>query len=306
MPKETFLSRFNLIIQRLEKGAATYEQLLRYLEDESGIQDKNFVISKRTLQRDIRHISSQLHIEIENEKKGEKRYFIKSKPETPEHSMRLLESYQIINAINASHDNADYVFLENRKPKGLEHFLGLLYAIKNKKIVKFSHYKYSDEMLTQRTVHPLALKESQGRWYLVAVDMKDNKFKTFGLDRVSDMEISKTAFRNKYHYDIRELFAHSFGIINDENEKPQKICLSFNYEQGQYIHNYPLHHSQKIIKENREEVVFELYMKVSYDFIKELLSYGEEVSVISPAMLRRAMQGHYENALKQYNSTIKL
>ncbi|HEX5152553.1 MAG TPA: WYL domain-containing protein [Parafilimonas sp.] len=303
MPKETYIARFALIIKRLEQGPATFEQIAKYLDRESDIQDKDYRISKRTLQRDIQHINSQLHIEIANKKKGDNRYYIKDDSEVHEQGQRLLESYQIINAIHAAQDNGEYVFLENRKSKGLEHFYGLLYAIKNKKVLKFNHYKYEDQMLTQRTVHPLALKEAQGRWYLVAVDTKDDKLKTFGLDRMQDIDITKAAIRIKYSYDIKELFKHSFGIINDEHENPQKIRLSFNYEQGQYINNYPLHHSQKIIEENSEEVVFELFMKVSYDFEMELLSYGAEVRVIAPATLRKAMRRHYENALKKTNLT---
>ena len=93
------------------------------------------------------------------------------------------------NAIHASQEYSEYVFLENRQPKGLEHFSGLFYAIRNKRILKFTHYKYWDETVTVRTVHPLALKESQGRWYLLAVDTKDNRLKTFGLDRMGGQRL---------------------------------------------------------------------------------------------------------------------
>jgi predicted DNA-binding transcriptional regulator YafY len=303
MPKDIFISRYALIIKRLDRGRATFKELTKYLEQESEIQDKNFHISQRTLQRDIQHIHSQLQIKIANEMTGEKRYYIKSKPAIEEHGERLLESYQILSTINAAQDYAQYVFLESRQPKGLEHFSGLLYAIKNRRILQFSHYKYEDQILTRRTVHPLALKESQGCWYLIAVDTNNNKVKTFGLDRMQDIAIRKTIFKNSYPYDIKALFKDSFGVINDENEKPQRIRLSFDIDQAQYVQSYPLHHSQETIEESDEEVVFELYMKISHDFEMKLLSYGEEVKVISPATLREAMQRHYENALKRANST---
>ncbi len=300
MPKETYISRFSLIIKRLERGPATYEQIAKYLEDESSIQDKDFNISLRTLQRDIKDIYAQLDIEIVNEKKGDKRYFIKSRSETREHSQRLLESYQVINAIHASQEFEDIVFLESRKPKGLEHFYGLLYAIKNKRIVNFQHYKYWDETITNRTVHPLALKESQGRWYLVAVDTKDNQLKTFGLDRMADIDISKIKFREIYTYNLKELFTHSFGIISLDNEKPQTIRLQFNYEQGQYVKTYPLHTSQKIIEENNKVVIVELVVFITYDLIRELLSYGAELVVLSPAKLRNEIKKQLGNTLKRY------
>ena len=300
MSKEIFISRFSLIIKRLERGPATYDQIVKFLEDESDIQGKDFSISLRTLQRDIKDIYAQLNIEIVNEKKGDKRYFIKSTPETQEHSQRLLESYQMINAINASQDFADIIFLETRKPKGLEHFYGLLYAIKNKRILNFQHYKYWDETLTNRTVHPLGLKESQGRWYLLAIDTKDRKMKTFGLDRMTNIDISKTKFRQTYSYDLKELFINAFGIIKPDNEKPQVVRLEFNYEQGQYVKAYPLHTSQKIIRENNEEVIVELYVYITYDFIKELLSFAEEMVVVSPAKLRNELKKQLTNTLKLY------
>ncbi len=300
MPKETFISRFSLIIKRLERGPATYKQIARYLQDESAIQDRDFNISLRTLQRDIRDIYNQLQIEIVNEKKGDKRYFIKSRPETQEQSQRLLESYQVINAIHAAQDFEDIVFLESRKPKGLEHFYGLLFAIKNNRIVNFQHYKYWDETITNRTVHPLALKESQGRWYLVAVDTNDNHLKTFGLDRMADIDIAKTKYRETYDHEVKELFAHSFGIISLEDEKPQVIRLQFSYEQGQYVKTYPLHVSQKIIQENNKVVVVELAVFITYDLIRELLSYGSALLVLSPAKLRNEIKKQLTNSLKRY------
>lgn len=300
MPKQTFLSRFSLIIKRLERSPATFEQIVKYLEEESSIQDKDFAISRRTLQRDIKDIYSQFNIEIVNEKKGDKKYFIKNIPGTQEHSRRLLDSYQVINAINASHDFADIVFLETRRPKGLEHFYGLLYAIRNKRILNFQHYKYWDETLTDRIVHPLALKESQGRWYLVAVDTKDSRLKTFGLDRMADIEISKTRFREAYAFNLQKLFTHAFGIINKENEKPQVVRLKFNYEEGQYVKTYRLHESQKLIKENDKEVIIELYVYITYDFIKELLSFGTEMQVESPQKLRNEIKKNLQYTLKLY------
>ena len=302
MPKELFLSRYALIIKRLERGPATYVQIARYLEDESAIRDKNFNITQRTLQRDIKDIYTQLVIEIVNEKKGDRRYYIHAKPETEQHSQRILESYQMINAIHASQDFAEMVFLETRKPKGLEHFFGLLYAIKNKRIVHFRHYKYWDETITDRTTHPLALKEAQGRWYLLAVDTKDNRLKTFGLDRMTDIDISKTKYREKYAYDFKALFAHAFGILGDEGGKAQRVRLQFSYEQGQYVKTYPLHASQIIIEEDKNAVIIELFIYITYDFTKALLSFGQELEVLGPTKLRKQIEKELGDTLQKYTN----
>jgi hypothetical protein len=102
MSKENFMSRFSLIIKRLEQGPATFKQIARHLENESDIQDKNLTLSIRTLQRDIKIINEELHIEIVNENKGDKRYFIKSRPEGQEHSKRLLEAFDMLNIVKSA------------------------------------------------------------------------------------------------------------------------------------------------------------------------------------------------------------
>ncbi len=300
MPKQTFLSRYALIIKRLEKSPATFQEIANYLEREADIQDKDFTISIRTFQRDIKDIYEQLDIEIANERKGDKRYFIKERGEDLQRSQRLLDSYQTINAIKASQEFNQYVFLETRKPKGLEHFYGLLYAIKSKLVLKFNHYKYWDDTLTERKVHPLALKESQGRWYLLAIDTKDAAFKTFGLDRMDEIEITKAKFKEKYHYDFNEMFKNCFGILNVDDGKAQIVQLAFTYQQGQYVKNYPLHHSQKIVKENTNQIIIELYIAITYDFIMEVLHFGDEVKVLQPLSLIKEIVKISESVVRKY------
>jgi predicted DNA-binding transcriptional regulator YafY len=152
-------------------------------------------------------------------------------------------------------------------------------------VLSFNHYKYWDDTLTTRKVHPLALKESQGRWYLLAIDTKDSIFKTFGLDRMDDITCSKTKFREKYNFDFTEMFRNCFGILNGDGALPETVRLAFTYQQGQYVKNYPLHHSQKIITDNERQIIIEISIAVTYDFIMEVLHFGEEVKVLHPQNL---------------------
>jgi proteasome accessory factor B len=302
MPKDTYLYRYSLILKRLERSPASYKQIKEYLERESDIKGKNYSISLRSLQRDIKDIYEQLGIEITNERKGDKRYFIKSRPDTTEHSQRLLEAFQIFNAIKASKEYAESIFLETRKPDGLEHFYGLLHAIKNNKIIKLAYRKFYSDEITERKLFPLALKEAKNRWYLIAEDTKDSQVKTFGLDRISDLEITKLGFLKKANVNYNDLFKYSFGIINPVDQKPEKVKLSFSFTQGQYIKSFPLHKSQAILNESKEndEVIIELFIQITDDFVMELLSYGPDVEVLSPKSLRKEIKKNLLNTLQYY------
>lgn len=302
MAKQTFIRRFSLILNRLEIGPATYKQIAEYLEGESDILGRNYSISQRSFQRDIKDIYEQFGIEIVNERKADKRYLIKSRSEIPGYSQRLLESYQMISVINASREFAGHVFLETRKSGGLEHFYGLLHAIKNNKMVNLSYSTFYNDEISIRKLLPFALKEAKNRWYLIAEDTKDQQIKTFGLDRMSELEITKISFKKIANRNYDDLFKDSFGIINLHNQKPEKIKLSFTYQQGQYAKTFPLHTSQVVTSDRKEEdeVIVELYIQITDDFVMELLSLGPEVEIISPKKLREEIKKNLLNTLRYY------
>ncbi len=298
MPKQTYFTRYSLIIKRLERGPATFEQLYQYLQREFELIDQPFSWSRRTLQRDIKDIYESFQLEILNEQKGDRCYFLASKPENRQVSQRLLDAWELVHILKTSQNYSDAVMLEERKPDGLQHFHGLLFAIQNKRITSFTHIKYYDETISERKVHPLALKESLGRWYLLAVDTHDRKLKTFSLDRIRDIDISKTAYRDHYDYDVKHLFKHSFGIIQGDGE-PQKIRLAFSDEQANYIRSFPLHHSQVIFHEE-QGVVIELKMVITHDLVMELMKYGPEVKVLEPEHLKQEIRHLAKLVVKNY------
>lgn len=54
--------------------------------------------------------------------------------------------------------------------------------------------KFEENDISQRNAEPYALKEFKGRWYLLAKDRKDYQIKTFGLDRIQELEITNKNF----------------------------------------------------------------------------------------------------------------
>jgi hypothetical protein len=70
MKKDFYLTRYALIIKRLESSPATYSQLEDYLLNSFEFQDAEIKsYSIRTLQRDIREISDLFNLSIHNKKK---------------------------------------------------------------------------------------------------------------------------------------------------------------------------------------------------------------------------------------------
>ncbi len=141
MAIEITLNRYDRVIKKLQKAPATFEEIYDHLNLYSDYNDNDLTTSKRTFQRDIKGIFKQFGIEIKcNRNEGYKYYIEKGYDEIINN--RLLESYQIHNAINLSKQFETSVFFESRKPSGIEHFNTFLHAIKNNLVAKFIHQKY--------------------------------------------------------------------------------------------------------------------------------------------------------------------
>lgn len=305
MSKKAFILRYGLIVKRLQaKPYSSFADICDYIDDQMTylqMQDDTLEMgfSKRTFQRDIKEIRNLYGINIEYSKSNNGYYIGESVGES-ENFKRMIEAFDMYNSLNMSQDLSPYILFEKRQPLGTESFYGILHAIKNRLRITFTYKKFDDDSSTHRDVEPYALKEFKYRWYVMARDKKDGVVKSFGLDRISELEIGATRFSYPKNYNTEDIYRFCFGIIDDENESPEEIILSFNKIQGKYIKSLPIHKSQQIIADNENETRIKLSLKITYDFVIEILSLGNNVKVLQPKKLINELKKIYLSAYKQY------
>ncbi len=308
MSKRAYISRYLLILKKLKVNPySSYQELKHYIENQLEylrMQDDCLEIgfSKRTLQRDIRDIRNVFGIDIEFSRSN-KGYFISQDESENMNFQRMMEAFDMFNSLNLAQDLTPYIHLEKRRPQGTENLYGLLHAIKNKFKITFSYKKFWEDVAIQRNVEPYALKEFKNRWYLLANDLIDNHLKSFGLDRLTNLEITNKSFELPKDFSIEESYRYCFGIINPFENNPHEIILSFEPIQGKYIKTLPLHETQTVIVDNENELRIRLNICVTFDFIMELLSFGDTMKVIKPESLIDEVKTAHYNAYKQYEKT---
>jgi predicted DNA-binding transcriptional regulator YafY len=299
--RESILRYFH-ITNRLRKSPATFEEINNYLTQQSEFQGYKFNVSKRQFQRDLSDIGSIFEIDI-NYDFSRQVYAINEELQS-EISQRRLEAFDTFNALKIGENTSKSIHFEKRRPRGTEHLFGLLHAINNNLQVRFTYHKFWEDEPTFRTVEPLALKEFKNRWYLIArqfdTETSEMVIKTFGLDRLTALNITRTQFKNPDNFDIEEQFRDCFGIITGNGDEPQEVILSFDADQGKYIKSLPLHESQQIIVDNDNELQIKLFLYITYDFEMELLTHGEHVKVLKPESLIEKMKQSYFKALTKY------
>jgi len=297
MAKVGFYKRYLYIIDRLQTVPSNFEELHHYVMKRLENDDlgSNFDFSARTFDRDKKDILDLFGISIQYNRK-DKVYFIEEEIEDSSIS-RMVEAFSIHQALKEGSKITPSIYLETRKSSGTNLMNGLLYAIQNYLQISFTHTKFWDVEVTQRTVKPIAIKESQHRWYLIAQDNKDGMVKNFGFDRISDLRISDTKFK-PIAYNVEKEYEHAFGL---ETYAPaQKVILEFSWQQGNYIKSFPLHTSQKTISDSEERLTVELFMHPTNDLIMELMRFGGEVKVIEPEILRNAIKDRVTEMIELY------
>jgi predicted DNA-binding transcriptional regulator YafY len=298
MSKRDYIIRFLFIIRRLRNNRyATFKEISDCLTFEFGLLDGPRTISLRTFQRDIGEIRTIFNIDIKCNNNNQ--YYI-AEDDTSSFNNRIMEAFDIINSLSFGQKLSPHILYEKRCSSGTEYLHGMLHAIQNRFTIRFAYQKYYEDFETHRDVDPYVLKESKGRWYLLGKNLSDKTLKIFGLDRVKDLEVTQKKFIYPADLEAKKYFENSFGVFVLENAKPEEIVLSFEPLQGKYIKSFPLHDSQKIIQDDETELLIQLKMFVTHDFIMELLSYGENIKVIKPDSLINELKTSYQDALNLY------
>lgn len=295
--RQTIL-RYIYVLNKLRKAPASFIEIDQYLNQQSNLQDEKFNVSKRQFQRDLKDISSIFELEICYDS-GKGVYCI-NEDEVSEISKRRMEAFDTFNALRIGENTSDFIHFENRKPLGTENLFGLIHAIKNRLIIKFSYQKFWEDEMTQRSAEPYALKEFKSRWYVLAKDQKDNGIKSFALDRLLNLEITNRSFIYPEDYNIVESYRYCFGIIIPTVEEPQEIILSFTPFQGKYIKTLPLHDTQQVLVDNKDELQIRLKLCITHDLVMELLSFGAEMKVLQPQLLADEIRKAHKKAYQQY------
>ncbi len=298
MPKYASVLRYQLIIKKLRSKSANFQEISDYLDRESDAQQIDFRISKRTFERDVQEILVIYKVQIVFDRK-QKVYKILEEESTV--NERLYEAFDMLHALNITDRLSNSIIFEKRKPLGTDNLYGILHAINNNLQIAFTHNNFFHTKLTTRKVQPYVLKEYKNRWYVLGIDLGDDKLKTFALDRITDLEITSKKFIKNNHFNAEKHFENCFGIIGPQDDQSvQEIKLWVNTHQAKYLKTLPLHHSQEIINNDENGVVFRFKLYITYDFIMEILSLGSNVKVLQPLDLVDIIKNDLEKSLLNY------
>lgn len=290
------IKRLSAIVNKLS-GISEYVSKEELLEAMSGDMAENGSYTLRTLQRDIRTIEEVFGMEIENVK-GEGYRIVGWDPVYTDRFKELLSEFEILSTVGSDSGTRDYIIPEQRKMTFSVDIQKVLRSIKQRRKVRFS---YSLPRLggkeAEYLAEPYFLKQSQNRWYLVA--MVEGILKCFELGRFVSFKVLDEEFSRDESVQVENLFRDCFGIWDDPKMSVEDIRLRFSPLDGRFIKTLPIHSSQKIVAETNEYVEVTLRLKITNDFVMALLSRSSSIEILAPQSLKDRISAIWAAALER-------
>jgi predicted DNA-binding transcriptional regulator YafY len=268
------------------------------------LHEHGFEISPRTLQRDIEQIRYEFGIEIKYNRNRNGYFIDKDASVNLDSFLRFLEIVNTANLISDSlkdgKDELKYIQFESQGSlKGIENLKSLLFAIKNHRRIVFTHENFETGKKRKYSVKPYLLKEYQNRWYVVGLLSGLNEFRSFGIDRIENIQVLSETFVPDSKINPAELFENIVGL-NYSLGSVEEVILSFTPLQAKYVISLPLHKSQKVIKETNKEVIIKLNVIPNFELTQKILMLGDSVKVLKPEWFKKEVKNVLKQALKKY------
>ena len=263
-------------------------------------------IGERTFQRDLAEIRSNFDIDIIYDEQRNGYYLLKDSIlyiDQLLYFIGLAESSDIaLSTLKDKNRLSGYVSISpNPKSKGVEHIGWLLRAIQYRQVITIIHCSYQTGEQTTYTVEPYLLKEFEGMWYLFAYCEDMKAFRTFGLDRIRQIQTTERIFQRREELErTAEKFDNVYGLVYEPDNNPnapiEEVRLKASAFMLPYIQSLPIHSSQTI-----DGDTITLHLIINPELENRIMGYGEHIEVLSPPSLRNKIKERIKQSLSRYD-----
>jgi predicted DNA-binding transcriptional regulator YafY len=198
---------------------------------------------------------------------------------------------------------------KNEKLKGL-HYLDEIYQAIIKKVTLVITYKsFKSREESKFHFQPFILKEFNNRWFLVGKKKGSQPITNLALDRIISIDYDFNIPYLEENFDAELFYKNVIGVTVNSGLQPKKIELWVDATNAPYVLTKPLHHTQRLIKENDDKsIIVHLFISPNYEMERMLLGFGDGIEIIKPENLRNRVKAILQKAISRYEpeNTIEL
>ena len=195
----------------------------------------------------------------------------------------------------------------NARLRGLEHITPLHDAIVDRKPVAITYRSFQWKEPQSFFFSPYILKEFRNRWFVFGRrhDSPEPMLLNLALDRIE--EIADVPKKERYIKDKtfkpQEYFSEMIGVTRDVDSQTEHVVFRVKAAQVPYVTTKPLHHSQQEVRRDDDgSALFSIDVIPNFELERDILGFGEGITVISPIHLAKKIRQRLKDALEQYGN----
>lgn len=299
MSTQRTIKRYSLLIEKIGAGHnPSFAELKEFLEGH------DFVISERTVQRDMEHIRNEFGIELKYNRTRNAYHIDRENSLNLDSFIKFLEIVGtgeiLAESLKEGKDLLGFISFEAQgNLRGIENLRSLVFAVKNRRKVKFTHENYQKGTINEYTIDPYHLKEYQNRWYVFGNFDGTNTFRTFAIDRITGLKIMAERFKANSKIDAVKSFDEVIGL-NYTGTKVMEVRIWLNAGQIKYVESLPLHKTQETIHRDKDGAIIRLFVRINFELVQKILTLGNNAKVLEPPALRDEVKDTLAKMLSLY------
>lgn len=180
-----------------------------------------------------------------------------------------------------------------------QHFEVIGSALLNRKRLKIVHLSRRKNELNEREVSPQRLIHYRDNWYLDAWCHLRNDLRTFAVDGINQAELTDKKAKDISDKQLNEALGSSYGIISSD-KKLIWAKLKFSPRRSRWVASETWHKEQKSYFDDEGSYFLEVPYGDHEELLMDIMKYGSEVEVVSPASLRKQVESELAKARNQY------
>lgn len=205
---------------------------------------------------------------------------------------------------STNHEAPVIHFDRNDRLKGIEYLDIIHESIVTKRPLEVCYQSFNARAASTFIFHAWWLKEFKNRWFMVGIRDKKNIIH-LALDRILEISIHpKEKYIVNTEITAEEFYQDVIGVTVFPHSRPSKVVLFVSRTHAPYVETKPLHPSQEITKRLKDGIIVQLTVQLNYELEKEILGFGQGITVLSPRKLQNSIKENLKKAIGFYQDHV--
>ena len=176
-------------------------------------------------------------------------------------------------------------------------FTKLLTAILRKQILTIHYYIPSERKKITTDLSPYHLMYNDQIWYVLGKSSYHNDIGAFNLKNIKELKSLEKCFIEDKNFNVSDYLGQAWSMVPEG--RLYHVKLRFLPEVAYTVSQTQWHSTQKVTFENDGSAIIEFRVDGLNEIIWWILSYGDQVEVLAPRILRQKILEKAKNTIEK-------